>query len=63
MILQDLTKNLEFKEKNINNFQHQLKKDLKTINIEKRMIVPADKSTNYYKVNQDIYKEKHNKRL
>ena len=55
--LQDLTKNIEFKDKNFNNFQHQLKKDLKTINTEKRMIVPADKSTNYYKVDQDMYKD------
>ena len=54
--LENLTRNLEFKENIRNNFQHQLKKDLKTIRDEKRVFVPADKSTNYYKVEQDTYK-------
>ena len=55
--LKHLTENLEFKENIHNNFQHQLRRDLKNINSENQMIVPADKSTNFYKCDQDIYKD------
>ena len=53
--MQDLTKKIEFKENYNNKFQNQLKKDLKIIKAAKEIIVPADKSTNYYKADNETY--------
>ena len=54
--MQNLTKTLEFKEGIRDSFQQQLKKDLKNINTEERLVVPADKSSNFYKVSKNTYK-------
>ena len=52
----DLTKNITFNQCN-NSFQTKLKDDAKNINDEKRMIVAADKTNNFYKVRKDEYDE------
>ena len=55
--LTNLIQTIKFKKPLPNNFQHQLKLDLKTINSENRLLVKADKTTNYYKVNPTTYKQ------
>ena len=52
----DLTKNITFNQCN-NSCQTKLKDDAKNINDEKRMIVAADKTNNFYKVRKDEYDE------
>ena len=45
----DLINQVKFR-KTKDNFQHELKKDLRKIGKSKSLIVPADKTTDYYKV-------------
>ena len=45
----DLINQVKFR-KSKDNFQHELKKDLRKIGKTKSLIVPADKTNNYYKV-------------
>jgi hypothetical protein len=52
----ELTQNIKFKEHR-NAFQNKLKKDEKDIEKENRMIIPADKTSNYYKVVREDYDE------
>ena len=40
-----------------NNFLSKLKEDVKVINNTKELLVNADKSTNIYKMNTDVYKK------
>ena len=42
---------------NINRFQHKLKKDIKEINNSSSIFVPADKTTNLYKVSKENYEK------
>ena len=52
----DLTKNIKFKDFN-NNFQTKLKKDVKDVEKETKLIIKADKTTNHYKVSHEDYSE------
>ena len=52
----DIARNLKFR-KVRENFQKKLKDDLKDIKNEKHVIVAADKSRNFYKMETDKYKE------
>ena len=40
-----------------NNFLSKLKEDVKVINNTKELLVNADKSTNIYKINTNVYKK------
>ena len=51
-----LIKNVKFGRKS-NHFQDILKQDEKKIKAEERVIIKADKSTNYYKMEAEEYKE------
>ena len=55
-MLYDLVINIKFR-KYSNRFQKQLKEDIKKINDEQRMIIAADKTTNYYKVTKENHDE------
>ena len=50
----ELIRNISFKHKN-NSFQSQLNKDAKAINDSKELLIPADKTTNLYKVTPQQY--------
>ena len=52
----EIARNLKFKKVN-NQFQSQLKDDLKNIKNENRVIVSADKTRNHYKMDTEKYKE------
>ena len=52
----DLIKNIEFENKT-NPFQQQLKNEKEMVKNEPKMIVSADKTSNYYKVDPKEYKE------
>ena len=52
----DLAKNIKFEKVN-NQFQNQLKDDLKNIRWEDRIIVSADKTRNHYKMDKQRYKD------
>ena len=52
--LNDLVGNIEFKRAN-RVFQNQLNKDIKMINKDPLLFIPADKSNNLYKVSKDTY--------
>ena len=52
--LYDLVKNIRFR-KYSNSFQRQLKEDRNKILNETKIIVPADKSSNFYKITKDEY--------
>ena len=47
--------NIKFKPAISNTFQQKLQKDLKTITNEPRLLLKADKTTNYYKLDKDTY--------
>ena len=51
----EIVKNIKFK-KGISNFQLKLKNDLKSINESSKLYVPADKTTNMYKMNRTTIK-------
>ena len=59
--LYDLAKNIEFKPsdeiKRCNKFQHQLSQDIKSIKSSNNLFVPADKTTNVYKVKTADYRK------
>ena len=52
-----MVKNVEFRTVNCD-FQNKMKEDIETIKRSGKIIVPADKSTNLYKMNKDDY-ERH----
>ena len=52
----EIARNLQFRDVN-DQFQKQLKDDLKTITNEKKVIVAADKTRNFYKMEKENYKE------
>ena len=52
--LAELTKNINFKDHR-NNFQNKLKKDVKDVEKENRLIISADKTSNYYKIEKEAY--------
>ena len=52
----EIAKNLEFRDVS-NQFQNKLKDDLKDIKNEKKVIISADKTRNYYKMERDDYNE------
>ena len=52
----ELIKNIEFTERP-NDFQKKLAKDLKEIKNSKKIIVPADKTSNFYKLDVTTYKK------
>ena len=51
-----LVKDIEFREHN-NSFQNKLKHDARNIKNEEKVLIKADKTTNYYKMEKDDYKE------
>ena len=53
--LVDIIKNIEFRDSFNNSFQNKLKRDSKNIKAEDKVLVKADKTTNYYKVEKDEY--------
>ena len=52
----EVARNLQFREVN-DQFQKELKDDLKTIKNDKKVIVAADKTINFYKMEKENYKE------
>ena len=54
--LYDLVRNIEFKRINTA-FQNQLNKDINSINNDPLLFIPADKTNNLYKLNNDKYKK------
>ena len=52
----DIAQNLKFRKMN-ETFLNKLNNDLRNIKRETKIIVPADKTRNYYKMNKDDYKE------
>ena len=54
--LYDLIKNIEFKTVR-NNFQHQVSRDLRSINNSKKIFVPADKTRNMYGLEPKTYEK------
>ena len=54
--LYDLVRNIEFKTINTA-FQNQLNKDINLINNDSLLFIPADKTNNLYKLNNDKYKK------
>ena len=54
--LYDLVRNIEFKRINTA-FQNQLNKDINLINNDPLLFIPADKTNNLYKLNNDKYKK------
>ena len=54
--LYHMVKNIKFR-KVRNQFQNQLIKDMKEIKSSNKMVIPADKSTNFYKVSTEHYKK------
>ena len=55
--LTDLIQNVEFRNDTHNQFQNNLKKDLKAVTEDKRVTVKADKTTNYYKLQCSKYND------
>ena len=55
-MLFDLVVGVKFKNHS-NDFQNKLKKDIKNIANEKKMIIAADKTTNFYKVTKEEHEE------
>ena len=53
----ELIKNIEFRKNNINKQQQKLKREKDMIEKETRVIVGADKTSNFYKVEPKDYKE------
>ena len=53
----EIAKNLKFRKVNNNQFQNKLKDDLKNIRNEDRIIVAADKTRNFYKMETHKYKD------
>ena len=51
----DLVKNVKFKQSPSNNLQNTLKQNIREINNEDRVYVPADKTHNYYKITKEAY--------
>ena len=49
-----MIENVKFQKVN-NNLQNQLRDDMKKIKAEKNLIVPADKTNNFYLVNKQTY--------
>ena len=54
--LVEIARNLQFRDVN-DQFQKQLKDDLKNIRNDKKVIVAADKTRNFYKMEKENYKE------
>ena len=54
--LRDLVFNVEFEEKN-DHFQQKLREEKSMIENEEKLIVSADKTSNFYKVDHEKYKE------
>ena len=52
--LLNMIQNIEFKNKT-SAFQHKLSKDVKDINKDNLLLIPADKTTNFYKVKPEQY--------
>ena len=58
----ELTKNIKFKDVKDNNFQNDLKADVKNVEKVKELILAADKTNNFYKVKKedhDVLLQKH----
>ena len=53
----ELVRDVKFKAHK-NTFQHKLKEDITKVNSDEKMYIPADKTTNFYKVDKDTYNEK-----
>ena len=53
----EIAKNIQFRKVNNNKFQNKLKDDLKAIKDEEKVIVAADKTRNYYKMEKERYKD------
>ena len=54
--LYDMVRNIEFK--NVKSpFQHQLQNDVKRIKQEPKLLIPADKTNNLYRLTTDEYKK------
>ena len=58
----EIARNLKFREVH-NQLQNKLKDDLKDIKTEEKVIVAADKTRNYYKIEREKYKELLNNNL
>ena len=55
---------LKFKQRSsLPNYQKELIKEVNMIKKEPRIIVPADKTRNYYKIDKDKYNELRNKAI
>ncbi|GFR62873.1 hypothetical protein ElyMa_005469300 [Elysia marginata] len=54
--LAELIQNIKFK-KTYNSFQAHLNRDIKSINNEKRLFIPADKTNNFYKIKPQDYEK------
>ena len=54
----DLVQNIEFKDsgKKVGKFQHTLNNDIKMLKKDTKLLVPADKTSNHYKVPPSDYK-------
>ena len=52
-----MIKNIQFKKKNKNNFQTKLKNDISDIQKCEKVLKPADKSGNIYKMETTYYKK------
>ena len=50
----DIVRNIKFR-KGMNNFQSKLKQDLRSINESEKLYIPADKTTNMYKMEKNEY--------
>ena len=55
--LYELINNIKFTKMKPSYFQHQLNKDVKMINESTSIFVPADKTTNLYKLPREKYKK------
>ena len=51
----DMIKNIEFDEKKTNPFQEKVKAEMKEIRNEPKLIIAADKTSNFYKVSSQSY--------
>lgn len=55
-LMTELIQNVKFNN-HMNDFQQKLQKDIKSINNENKMLIKADKTTNFYKLKTDTYSE------
>jgi len=55
--LYELARNIDFKERAGNSFQNKLAADVRNIKNSKALLIPADKTTNLYKVNVKDYQK------